>query len=232
MIFKYPDSSLWIVAGLSLSLSVLGGLGSVRAATSSAPATPASISMISMAGLPAAEATQTPHLATQSYVVESGDTLWLIAAKFYGNGAKYPLIQRANNLPDAARLRTGQTLLIPSAAAVDLPPTQTPTLALATPPFVPSQTPPPSTASPSTEAPSRSPTPMTSTPTSVPISSVIPSNSGLASVIPVLGVIVSVLSAICLLGSVVCAALSYDIYRRSRHYADRRYIRSRVRAGL
>jgi hypothetical protein len=58
------------------------------------------------------------------------------------------------------------------------------------------------------------------------------STSGLALAMPILGIVVNVLIAICLIGSAVCALLSYDIYRRARHYARRRHIGSRVRAGL
>ena len=47
------------------------------------------------------------------YTVKKGDTLWAIAKKFYGNGSKYPLIAKANNISNPDIIHTGQVLLIP-----------------------------------------------------------------------------------------------------------------------
>ena len=48
-----------------------------------------------------------------TYTVQRGDTLGRIAAKFYGNGRKYPVIQRANNISNPSRIWVGQVLVIP-----------------------------------------------------------------------------------------------------------------------
>lgn len=49
------------------------------------------------------------------YRVQSGDTLWRIAQKFYGksNGAKYTLIATANNIDNPNEISIGQSLIIP-----------------------------------------------------------------------------------------------------------------------
>ncbi|MFT5574431.1 MAG: nucleoid-associated protein YgaU [Cryomorphaceae bacterium] len=49
------------------------------------------------------------------YVIESGDTLWAIAAKFLGNGSKYPEIFEANRevIEDPDKIFVGQKIRIP-----------------------------------------------------------------------------------------------------------------------
>ncbi len=47
------------------------------------------------------------------YVVQSGDTLGLIAKKMYGSPNKYFIIQKANNITDPRRIWVGQKLVIP-----------------------------------------------------------------------------------------------------------------------
>ncbi len=61
---------------------------------------------------PAAEASA-PE--TEYYVIESGDTLWGIAAKFLGNGSKYPDIFEANRevIEDPDKIFVGQKIRIP-----------------------------------------------------------------------------------------------------------------------
>jgi len=53
---------------------------------------------------------------TQYYTIESGDTLWGIAAKFLGNGSKYPEIFEANRevIEDPDKIFVGQKIRIPS----------------------------------------------------------------------------------------------------------------------
>jgi LysM repeat protein len=239
MIFKRVNHFVWIIGGLWLALLVWGGLGALQVASSSSVAeTALPISMTSARlaqgmfhapGLPGVEVTPTPSPETRTYAVETGDTLWSIATKFYGNGTKYLLIQQANNLTDNT-LRTGQILVIPFTETEKTPTLKAPPPASITPSPAPSILFAPPVISPSV-APSNQPLP-TVTPISVPGPVANSSDSGIASFIPILGIVVNVLGTICLLGSIVCAVLSYDIYRRSRHHARRRYIGNRVRAGL
>lgn len=51
----------------------------------------------------------------QTYVVQSGDTLWSIAQSFYGDGNLYTLIADANSstVPNPNLIYPGQTLIIP-----------------------------------------------------------------------------------------------------------------------
>lgn len=49
------------------------------------------------------------------YIIEKGDTLWKIAEKAYGNGAKYTAIVEANKevIKDADKIFPGQKIRIP-----------------------------------------------------------------------------------------------------------------------
>ena len=52
----------------------------------------------------------------QTYTVQSGDTLWSISEKIYGNGSSYMKIFEANTalLEDPDRILPGQELTIPN----------------------------------------------------------------------------------------------------------------------
>lgn len=50
----------------------------------------------------------------KTHTVQSGDTLWGIAKKYYGNGAQYPKIASANNIANPNIIHTGQVLSIPA----------------------------------------------------------------------------------------------------------------------
>lgn len=50
---------------------------------------------------------------TQTYTVESGDTLWAIAERFYGDGGKYQAIADASGIANPDLIRPGQVLTIP-----------------------------------------------------------------------------------------------------------------------
>ena len=52
---------------------------------------------------------------SEYYTIESGDTLWGIAAKFLGNGSKYPEIFEANRevIEDPDKIFVGQKIRIP-----------------------------------------------------------------------------------------------------------------------
>lgn len=54
--------------------------------------------------------------STGSYIVQTGDTLWAIAKKYYGNGAKYTKIADANKdkVKNPSLIKPGWKLVIPS----------------------------------------------------------------------------------------------------------------------
>jgi nucleoid-associated protein YgaU len=45
--------------------------------------------------------------------VVSGDTLWAIAERFYGDGSQYPKIASANGIANPDLIMVGQQLTIP-----------------------------------------------------------------------------------------------------------------------
>lgn len=51
--------------------------------------------------------------AARTYTVESGDTLWAIAERFYGDGSKYQVIADASGIPNPDLIHPGQVLTIP-----------------------------------------------------------------------------------------------------------------------
>ncbi|OBR98076.1 lectin [Mycobacterium gordonae] len=51
--------------------------------------------------------------AARTYTVESGDTLWAIAERFYGDGSKYQIIADASAIPNPDLIYPGQVLTIP-----------------------------------------------------------------------------------------------------------------------
>ena len=57
------------------------------------------------------EAVEEP--APRTYTVESGDTLWAIAERFYGDGSKYQVIADASGIPNPDLIQPGQVLTIP-----------------------------------------------------------------------------------------------------------------------
>ncbi|MDP7723776.1 LysM peptidoglycan-binding domain-containing protein [Mycobacterium sp. TY814] len=54
-----------------------------------------------------------PEPAARTYTVESGDTLWAIAERFYGDGSKYQVIADASGIPNPDLIHPGQVLTIP-----------------------------------------------------------------------------------------------------------------------
>lgn len=64
---------------------------------------------------PVAEATPepAPEPAARTYTVESGDSLWAIAERFYGDGSKYQVIADASGIPNPDLIQPGQVLTIP-----------------------------------------------------------------------------------------------------------------------
>ena len=84
------------------------GIGSRPVGGVTSPTTPASSGSDGPAP-PAATGTPT----VLRYRVQRGDTLWLIARRFYGDPAAYTIIAEANGLSDPHRLEVGQELLLP-----------------------------------------------------------------------------------------------------------------------
>ncbi len=69
--------------------------------------------------------TTVPAVSSSEYVVQQGDTLWIIAKKVYGKGSQWHQIFEANrdrlSTPEAM-LKIGMRLMIPEAPASLLPP--------------------------------------------------------------------------------------------------------------
>ena len=59
------------------------------------------------------EAEPAPEPAVRTYTVESGDSLWAIAERFYGDGSKYQMIADASGIPNPDLIQPGQVLTIP-----------------------------------------------------------------------------------------------------------------------
>jgi len=51
----------------------------------------------------------------RTHTVKKGETLWIIAQEYYGDGSKWKLIQKANDIKNPDKLDIGQTLKIPPA---------------------------------------------------------------------------------------------------------------------
>jgi nucleoid-associated protein YgaU len=54
-----------------------------------------------------------PPPAPQTYTVVSGDTLWAISERFYGDGNRYWQIADASGVPNPDLIHPGQVLTIP-----------------------------------------------------------------------------------------------------------------------
>jgi len=87
-----------------------------------------------------------------THTVQRGDTLGRIAAKFYGDPRKYPIIQRANNISNPNRIWIGQVLVIPAAEG-STPAQPAPSAPVPSTPSVPTPAPTPSV--PTAPAPSK-----------------------------------------------------------------------------
>ncbi|MEW5718172.1 MAG: LysM peptidoglycan-binding domain-containing protein [Chloroflexota bacterium] len=133
----------------------------------------------------------------QSYTVQPGDSLWIIAQKVYGNGSKYPLIANANGITTTTRLRTGMVLKIPGAPGLV---TVTPTSAPATPTLAATRAPVATLVS-ASATPSPSPT----------VASLIP-----ASIANYAPTVINIISTLFVLASLAFAVLAYLMYARAR----------------
>ena len=61
----------------------------------------------------AVEVVPEPEPAARTYTVVSGDTLWAIAERFYGDGNKYQTIADASGVSNPDLIHPGQVLTIP-----------------------------------------------------------------------------------------------------------------------
>jgi LysM repeat protein len=89
VIYTADGRALWA------SGTALAGEAAAPAAPTEAPAAP----------------TEAP--AKRIYKVVSGDTLWAIAERFYGDGSQYPKIASANGIANPDLIMVGQELTIP-----------------------------------------------------------------------------------------------------------------------
>jgi nucleoid-associated protein YgaU len=62
---------------------------------------------------PAPEPEPEPEPAPRTYTVVSGDTLWAISERFYGDGSKYQVIADASGISNPDLIQPGQVLTIP-----------------------------------------------------------------------------------------------------------------------
>ena len=62
---------------------------------------------------PEAEPAPPPPPAPRTYTVVSGDTLWAISERFYGDGSKYQVIADASGVSNPDLIHPGQVLTIP-----------------------------------------------------------------------------------------------------------------------
>jgi LysM repeat protein len=76
--------------------------------SASQPAQPVEEAVAEAVGEP-----EPPEPAPRTYTVVSGDTLWAIAERFYGDGAKYQQIADASGIPNPDLIHPGQVLTIP-----------------------------------------------------------------------------------------------------------------------
>jgi len=90
-----------------------GPAWSTRTETDNPPPPAAEAAEAAVAEEAAAEVVPEPEPAARSYTVESGDTLWAIAERFYGDGSKYQVIADASGISNPDLIHPGQVLTIP-----------------------------------------------------------------------------------------------------------------------
>jgi len=108
-----PGDSLWMLARRHLGS---GSRWNELLASNPTISDPSHIQPGAMLVLPTTELR--PRVQPSSVTIQSGDSLWKIAASQLGSGAAWPCIAQANpQLRDANRLRPGQILAIPVSCA-------------------------------------------------------------------------------------------------------------------
>lgn len=129
---------LFVVTGSSLSLISISGVSAASTIYLIVPGTPTLTPTSSRndGRTTPASITSTPTLKSefQLYRIQTGDNIYLIAQKVYGDSSKYALILSANNLNENSRLLAGMVLKIPvratPTATLTLSPTWTVSVAL------------------------------------------------------------------------------------------------------
>ncbi len=155
---------------------------------------------------PAALRTPGQPTGQTTYIVQSGDSPWVIAQKVYGNGSKYPLIMSANALTDSTRLRVGMTLKIPSLEGVS--PASTPET--------------PSAAEPTDVLLTPSATRLASAEISATpvVTRTAPAGSAASVAVGLAGAAINLIVALLLVGALVAAILAFLIYSRTRRLEE------------
>jgi nucleoid-associated protein YgaU len=103
------DLVIYTADGRALWASGTALAGGAEAPATEAPAAPTQ-APVAPAAAPAAPI-EAP--AKRIYTVVSGDTLWAIAERFYGDGSQYPKIASANGITNPDLIMVGQVLTIP-----------------------------------------------------------------------------------------------------------------------
>ncbi|QLB43491.1 peptidoglycan-binding protein LysM [Mannheimia pernigra] len=95
----------------------ISGIASTAAAVEKAVLMAGNVAGITNVNIDAIQLAREAQLAgdDEFYVIQKGDTLWEIAAKAYGNGAKYNAIVEANKevIKDENKIFPGQKIRIP-----------------------------------------------------------------------------------------------------------------------
>ena len=109
----------------NVSVTVENGVANIQGVAASATALEKAILMAgNIAGITSVNADSVTIQSGENlagddefYVIQKGDTLWAIAEKTYGNGAKYTAIVEANKevIKDADKIFPGQKIRLPKA---------------------------------------------------------------------------------------------------------------------
>lgn len=95
----------------------ISGIASTAAAVEKAVLMAGNIAGITQVNIDSLQLSSDEQLASDDefYVIQKGDTLWAIATKAYGNGAKYKAIVEANKevIKDEDKIFPGQKIRIP-----------------------------------------------------------------------------------------------------------------------
>lgn len=98
----------------SLDSALAGGPGAVKARTPAAPASGrVTIEELGRLFSTSTDVAVAPASSAKAYTIQSGDTFAKIAAKFYGDGAKYGrLLAQKNSGVDPTRMKIGQRIVL------------------------------------------------------------------------------------------------------------------------